>query len=212
MATAAMERGRVGRPAGRGNMFGGTAEGRGDQRSDVMTDERRVNRRTVLQGAGVAALSAVLAGCTGGSGGPSGDGGGGDGGSSDGGGDGSSDGGSGGSKPGFGGWLSDVSNYDGVVDRTGKSEVTVTVGTEGNQGNNGFGPAAVTVSTGTTVVWEWTGKGSSHNVVEKGGAFESDYHSEEGATFEHTFESAGTTKYYCAPHKAMGMKGVVVVE
>ncbi|MFC7196939.1 halocyanin domain-containing protein [Halosimplex aquaticum] len=35
--------------------------------------------------------------------------------------------------------------------------------------------------------------------------------SEAGATFSHTFESAGVTKYACVPHKAMGMKGAVIV-
>lgn len=32
-----------------------------------------------------------------------------------------------------------------------------------------------------------------------------------GATFEHTFSSAGTFNYHCIPHKAAGMKGSVTV-
>jgi plastocyanin len=32
-----------------------------------------------------------------------------------------------------------------------------------------------------------------------------------GVHFEHTFEATGTHRYYCAPHKALGMKGVVEV-
>lgn len=113
----------------------------------------------------------------------------------------------------FGGWFSDVSNYDGVEDRTGQSQVSVAVGTKGNGGNFAFEPPAITVSTGTTVVWEWTGKGGAHNVVDNNGAFRSgDPVDEEGTMFEYTFDQTGTYKYYCAPHKPLGMKGAVVVE
>jgi halocyanin-like protein len=112
----------------------------------------------------------------------------------------------------FDGWLSDVSNYDGVHDMTGQSEVAVTVGAEGNGGNFAFGPAAIRVDPGTTVVWEWNGEGGSHNVVqEPEGTYESELVAEAGYTFSHTFESEGVSKYYCLPHRAVGMKGVVVV-
>lgn len=176
--------------------------------------ERTLDRRTVLRTTGLAAVAGVtgLAGCSGGSGG------------SDGGTgtpepsptatptqEGTTGGSSGGTQS-FDGWLEDVSNYDGVVDRTGSSSTTVEVGVEANGGYYGFGPAAVRVSPGTTVTWEWTGQGSSHNVVAEGGSFESELSGEKGHTFEHTFESTGTYKYACTPHKTLGMKGVVVVE
>jgi plastocyanin len=32
------------------------------------------------------------------------------------------------------------------------------------------------------------------------------------ATFEHTFEVAGTYRYFCVPHEAVGMTGTVIVE
>ncbi len=32
-----------------------------------------------------------------------------------------------------------------------------------------------------------------------------------GETFKHTFDVAGTYRYFCIPHEAAGMKGVVVV-
>jgi len=112
----------------------------------------------------------------------------------------------------FGGWMSDVSNYDGVHDRTGSGEVTVEVGVEANQGAFGFGPAAIQVDTGTTVVWEWTGNGGMHNVAaESGGDFSSELKQEAGFTFEQTFDSEGVVQYFCQPHRALGMKGVVVV-
>ena len=113
----------------------------------------------------------------------------------------------------FGGWMGDVDNYDGsVTDATGQDEVTVEVGTQGNGGAFAFGPPAVRVDPGTTVVFEWTGEGGQHNVVaEEGADFESELTSEGGFTFEQTFDSEGVVKYYCNPHRALGMKGVVVV-
>lgn len=112
-------------------------------------------------------------------------------------------------EPDYGGWLEDANNYDRTVDATGQDTVTVMVGA----GNGfAFGPAAVQVSSGTTVVWEWAGKGGDHNVVDQDGAFESPLQSEEGATFEYTFEETGIHEYFCNPHKTAGMKGAVVVE
>jgi len=112
----------------------------------------------------------------------------------------------------YGGYLGDTSNFGGTtVDMTGRSEVTVSVGAEGNDGVFAFSPPAIRVDPGTTVVWEWTGQGGSHNVVDEDGAFESELASEEGATFEQTFEDAGLARYYCSPHRGLGMKGVVAV-
>lgn len=34
----------------------------------------------------------------------------------------------------------------------------------------------------------------------------------EGETFEHTFAVAGTYKYFCIPHEALGMVGWVIVQ
>lgn len=113
--------------------------------------------------------------------------------------------------PDYGDWFGDTDNYDGTYDFTGESEVTVTVGAAGNGGNLAFSPAAIRVDPGTEVVWEWTGKGGSHNVVADDGSFESDMLAEAGETFSHSFDSEGTFKYFCQPHKMMGMKGAVVV-
>nr|WP_321112662.1 halocyanin domain-containing protein [Halorussus salinisoli] len=108
-------------------------------------------------------------------------------------------------------WFDGVSNYDGVVDETGQPEVTIEVGAKGNNGAFAFGPAAVRVDPGTTVVWEWTGEGGSHNVAAEDGSFESEMVGEQGHTFEQTFEENGVVKYACTPHKPMGMKGALVV-
>ena len=90
--------------------------------------------------------------------------------------------------------------------------MTVQVGAQANGGGFGFSPAAVAVSPGTTVVWEWTGEGGSHDVQAKDGSFASELTDESGHTFSRTFDATGTTRYYCMPHKTMGMKGAVVVE
>jgi halocyanin-like protein len=114
-------------------------------------------------------------------------------------------------EPDYGGWFDGVNNYDGTVDKRGQSEVTVDVGVPNGDGPYGFGPAAVRVDPGTTVVWEWTGDGGSHNVVAEDGSYESELVSEAGHTFSHTFESKGVSKYICVPHEALGMKGAIVV-
>lgn len=111
-------------------------------------------------------------------------------------------------------YLSDTDNYDGsIVDGTGQDEVSVDVGADGNGGGFAFGPPAIRIETGTTVVWEWTGVGGLHNVVAKNGAFDSgDPISDPDTTFEFTFTETGTWLYFCTPHRALGMKGAVVVE
>ena len=171
-----------------------------------------LDRRTFLRSTAAVSAVSMLAGC-GGDGGSGGDGG--DGGSGGSGGDGG-DGGSGSSDASseVSDYLSDASNFEGQVqDMTGQGEVTVMVGAEGNGGAFAFEPVAISVSTGTTVVWEWTGAGGTHNVVEEDGAFDSGSAvAEEGTTFEHTFEEAGTYLYQCEPHVSLGMKGAVVVE
>jgi len=116
------------------------------------------------------------------------------------------DGGSGGDE--YGDWFSNVDNFDGEVDRTGTAAVTVEVGADDGFA---FAPAAVQVDPGTTVTWEWIGKGGRHNVVERNGAFASPYHSGEGATFEWTAGESGLFPYFCDPHREMGMKGGVRV-
>jgi halocyanin-like protein len=137
---------------------------------------------------------------------------GGDGNSSDSGNSGGGNSSSSSGQPDFGGYLGDVGNFDGtVVDARGQEEATVEVGVEANGGNLGFGPPAVHVDNGATVVWRWTGEGGAHNVVDEGGAFESELTAEGGFSFEHTFDEDGVYNYFCQPHQSLGMKGSVVV-
>ncbi|WP_246310155.1 halocyanin domain-containing protein [Halorarum halophilum] len=150
-------------------------------------------RRTFLRAVGGLAVAGVLAGCTDGNGGTAN----GNGGTGNGGGGDSVD-----------EWLSDTDNYDSVTDLTDEDAVTVEVGPGSDEMT--FEPAAIRVTLGTTVTWEWIDDGY-HNVVDRDDAFDSGG-PEEGATFEHSFDAAGTSLYYCDPHKSAGMKGAVVVE
>ncbi|WP_336035979.1 halocyanin domain-containing protein [Halobacterium yunchengense] len=106
-------------------------------------------------------------------------------------------------------------NYDGdTVDRTGEGEVTVEVGADGNGGSFAFAPAAVRVSPGTTVTFEWTS--DTHNVLVESQPDGADWGGHEpientGFSVSHTFETTGVYTYYCDPHLSVGMKGAVVV-
>ena len=113
----------------------------------------------------------------------------------------------------FGGWFDDTDNYDGTtVDERGSDAVTVRVGAPGNEGDFAFDPPALRVDPGTTVTWEWTGEGGTHNVVHDGGEFRSgDPTDEAGHTFQRTFEADALVKYFCDPHEGLGMKGAIVV-
>jgi halocyanin-like protein len=168
-------------------------------RTTVGGGRTRIGRRAYLAAAGSVAVAA-LAGCTG-----DGDGDGGD--------------GDGGGTPrtveapaAVAEFLSNTSNFEGgMVDLTGRGEVAVEVGAKGNGNFWAFEPAAVNVSTGTTVVWEWSGQGGAHNVVARDGAYGSELHNDAGVTFEYTFEGSGVSLYVCEPHESSGMKGAVVV-
>ena len=111
-------------------------------------------------------------------------------------------------------YLSETSNFDGTLaDMTGQDTVTVAVGAEANGGAFGYDPAAVQISTGTTIEFEWTGEGAAHNVVSEGdGPLDSGSAVDaSGVEYEYTFEETGTFLYECTPHSSLGMKGAIVV-
>jgi halocyanin-like protein len=110
-------------------------------------------------------------------------------------------------------YLSDTDNYDGTIaDMTGKEAVTVTTGdVEDSDPTFAFDPPAIRIDAGTTVTWEWAGD-AGHSVTHEEEMFNSEVMSGDGTTFEHTFEETRTYLYHCIPHKALGMKGAVVVE
>lgn len=115
-------------------------------------------------------------------------------------------------EPNYKGYLDNVSNYDHTIDLRDEDAVTIGVGTKGNMGDFGFEPAAAAVAPGTTVTWEWTGRGGGHNVVASQGTFNSGPPVEAaGTTFEYTFDKPGVYTYACEPHEAMGMRGAIFV-
>lgn len=84
--------------------------------------------------------------------------------------------------------------------------------------NSTFSPASITIAPGDTVVWQRTG--GFHNVR----ADDSSFRLGEGAagnvggswtTVSHTFNTAGTFRYFCEAHGGaggVGMSGVVIVQ
>jgi len=108
-------------------------------------------------------------------------------------------------------WFAETDDTGEVVDATGEPEVTVAVGASGNGGSFAFDPPVLRVDPGTRVVWRWTGAGGSHDVVAEDGTFESGTSSTAGETFEWTPGSRGVVRYACTPHRALGMRGAVVV-
>jgi len=103
--------------------------------------------------------------------------------------------------------------YEGSLeDMTGQSEVVIETG--GGENGFSFNPSGVTVSTGTNIVWEWTGNGGAHNIVSEESSnydFESELTDEEGYTIEQIASTAGVMFYVCVPHRAQGMYGAVAV-
>jgi len=77
-----------------------------------------------------------------------------------------------------------------------------------------FSPASVTISVGDTVRWTFGSSGHSTTSGSPGqpnNLWDSGIHNQ-GFTFTHTFNTAGTFPYYCVPHGGCcGMTGTVMV-
>jgi plastocyanin len=71
-----------------------------------------------------------------------------------------------------------------------------------------FNPAEIDVTVGGTVTWT-NEDGATHTVKSADDAFTESAGLDQGASFSHTFDQAGTFAYICGIHKAM--KGTVVV-
>ena len=96
---------------------------------------------------------------------------------------------------------------------------TVTVG----PGAPIFSPASLTIHVGDTVHWVWASAG--HSVVSgTNGTTDNQFCSPNntscdnpplsgaGATYDHTFTTAGTFPYYCSVHFSLGMTGTITVQ
>ena len=95
----------------------------------------------------------------------------------------------------------------------------VLVGSEGLS----FSPSSLTIRVGDTVQWSWSSGGhtvTSGSQCSADGQFcspsdsncASALPSNQGATYSHTFSTAGTFPYFCIPHCGFGMVGTIVVE
>lgn len=99
-----------------------------------------------------------------------------------------------------------------------RADVTMLSG----DGGQHFEPHVVWVEKGGTVTW--TLESGTHSttayhpqndkpqrVPDGASAWDSGVLTEQGATFEHTFETKGVYDYFCIPHESMGMIGSVIV-
>ena len=86
-----------------------------------------------------------------------------------------------------------------------------------------FSPSDLTIRVGDTVQWSWSSSG--HTVTSGSDCSADDQFcspndancasgplSNQGATYSHTFTTAGTFPYFCTPHCGFGMVGTIVVE
>lgn len=95
-----------------------------------------------------------------------------------------------------------------------RTAIAATVNVDvGPGGSIVFEPFSVSIQPGDTVMWSWK---SNHHTVTAGtpgaptGLFDSGIRNL-GSTFSFTFTNPGTFNYYCLPHGADGMSGVVIV-
>jgi plastocyanin len=73
-----------------------------------------------------------------------------------------------------------------------------------------FQPVEITVPAGTTVLWHNSGQ-LDHTATAEDKSFDSG-NVKPGGDFQFTFSTPGDFKYYCTPHKDLGMIGVVHVQ
>jgi plastocyanin len=90
----------------------------------------------------------------------------------------------------------------------GDGEVLEITLTEGLQ----FSEAELRIAPGTTVRWR-NATTFFHTVTPDGNTAWTEWQtSSSGETFEVTFSQLGTYAYFCAPHRANGMVGTIIVE
>jgi len=75
-----------------------------------------------------------------------------------------------------------------------------------------FSAPTITIDRGTSVRWRST-TGTFHTVTPDGHqAFAARQMNASGETFDVRFDAPGRYRYYCEPHRALGMTGEVVVQ
>lgn len=95
-----------------------------------------------------------------------------------------------------------------ILEENVSKEHTVTV--DGT--NLRFYPDSLTINEGDTVKFMWGGEILPHNSVEENGVFDSgEPEREVDYSYTFGFEEAGSYNYFCEPHQAVGMDGVITV-
>lgn len=97
------------------------------------------------------------------------------------------------------------------VPRVGAADgqVAMVEGSQNDPNTWRFTPEEITVSVGSTVVWHNNGQ-QQHTATAEDNSFASAYLNG-GQEFKFKFAAPGDFKYFCEPHKALGMVGVVHV-
>ncbi len=101
-----------------------------------------------------------------------------------------------------------TTNSNTSVSAEGKTKEVVVELTGGNQ----FTPVELKIEVGTMVVWK--NVSGHHNIIADDGSFESPPDLEAGSEYKHTFDKAGTYKYFCAFHGGPNgerMSGTIIV-
>jgi plastocyanin len=89
------------------------------------------------------------------------------------------------------------------------SQVGMVEGSQSDYHSWKFDPVEITVPAGTTVVWQNKGQ-LDHTATAENGSFDSG-NLKPGGSFQFKFSTPGDYKYFCTPHKDLGMIGVVHV-
>lgn len=111
-------------------------------------------------------------------------------------------------------------DHDDGAPQEPSATATVSMRTEGS--GQHYAPHVVWIEPGGTVTWAL--ESGSHDVTayhpdndgplripDAADSWNSELLSDEGATFERTFEMEGVYDYFCTPHEAVGMVGTVIV-
>ena len=95
-----------------------------------------------------------------------------------------------------------------ILEETVPKEHTITV----DSTNLRFYPDSITINEGDTVKFMWGGELLPHNSVEENGVFDSgEPEREVDYSYTFGFEEEGSYNYFCEPHQAVGMDGVITV-
>jgi halocyanin-like protein len=110
-------------------------------------------------------------------------------------------------------WLSEYDEYTGrLTDKTGRSSVSVGVGAGHDGQNRSFSPVAIEVDPGTEIVFQWNGRGGTHDVYWEDGDFEPSRTTRDASnTYSVTIDEPGVYRYFCRTDRPYNGRGAVVV-